>query len=176
MLVKKLAKLRPAFCSDIVDDSDIIVTTFNLGDNNKTHIMNVYNNAQSRALKWLSNNVQAVPTLSYMEGNFNIHSSIWDLDVLSVNSNTANFIEVALELGIKVSVLEERSPTHFLHQLSLRTSVIDLMLLPTDREIGSKHIVRHEWLGESDYAPLTAIIKVASTQIPTKCLALPRDS
>src|SRR5437588_6254042 len=48
---KRLAKLRLAFRSDIVDDSDIIVTTLNLGNNNKTHIMNVYNDAQSRALK-----------------------------------------------------------------------------------------------------------------------------
>ena len=42
------------------------------------HLLNVYSDAQHTAITWLARNHARLPAVSYMAGDFNSHSAVWD--------------------------------------------------------------------------------------------------
>ncbi|KAF4622833.1 hypothetical protein D9613_001563 [Agrocybe pediades] len=72
---KRLERLRPSMRRDLADHRDIFILSLFQG--NKTyHLMNVYNDADGTAVRYLSNHVHELPQLHYMGGDFNIHTAI----------------------------------------------------------------------------------------------------
>ena len=66
---------------DIIDHRDIMLLSLFTGCE-PMRLLNVYSNAQHTAITWLSRNIAHLPPVSYMAGNFNSHSAVWDDGVL----------------------------------------------------------------------------------------------
>src|SRR5882672_582633 len=95
------------------------------------HLMNVYSHpATGLANKWLAHNVDDLPQLTYMGGDFNCRSSIWDPDLTTSPAEAESLVACGATLGLVLSVAPERAPTHFPHSKKFKPSVIDLMFLP----------------------------------------------
>ncbi|KAF5376109.1 hypothetical protein D9615_007779 [Tricholomella constricta] len=173
---KRLAAMRPAFRTDLADHRDILVLTLWGEDNTPLHYINVYSDQSSTAINWLCDNVERLPQLQCMAGDFNCHSSVWDSRHEGNNHVATSLIDAASDLGVEVSVQPVRTPTHFPHARGLVPSVIDLMFLPQDRLVGLTHEVRTDWIGPSDHAPLCVTLPIRATEVASERLAMPKGS
>ncbi|KAF5377289.1 hypothetical protein D9615_006460 [Tricholomella constricta] len=173
---KRLAAMRPAFRTDLADHRDILVLTLWGEDNTPLHYINVYSDQNSTAINWLCDNVERLPQLQCMAGDFNCHSSVWDPRHEGNNHVATSLIDAASDLGVEVSVQPVRTPTHFPHARGLKPSVIDLMFLPQDRLVGLTHEVRTDWIGPSDHAPLCVTLPIRATEVASERLAMPKGS
>ncbi|KAF5380151.1 hypothetical protein D9615_006148 [Tricholomella constricta] len=173
---KRLAAMRPAFRTDLADHRDILVLTLWGEDNTPLHYINVYSDQNSTAINWLCDNVERLPQLQCMAGDFNCHSSVWDPRHEGNNHVATSLIDAASDLGVEVSVQPVRTPTHFPHARGLVASVIDLMFLPQDRLVGLTHEVRTDWIGPSDHAPLCVTLPIRATEVASERLAMPKGS
>jgi len=138
------------------------VSLLSLFGQGESHLLNVYNDPGTAAASvWIRDNIQRLPGLVYMGGDFNCHSSDWDPDHPGESRVARELVQQAFTLGLEVSVLPERAPTHFPHNDWLWPSVIDLMFLPLDRGMDVVHSV-HEWdhMG-SDHVPLSVTLPIA---------------
>ncbi|KAF5385874.1 hypothetical protein D9615_002451 [Tricholomella constricta] len=170
-----LAAMRPAFRTDLADHRDILVLTLWGEDNTPLHYINVYSDQNSTAINWLCDNVERLPQLQCMAGDFTCHSSVWDPRHEGNNHVATSLIDAASDLGVDVSVQPVRTPTHFPHARGLVPSVIDLMFLPQDRLVGLTHEVRTDWIA-SDHAPLCVTLPIRATEVASERLAMPKGS
>ncbi|KAF4617968.1 hypothetical protein D9613_013028 [Agrocybe pediades] len=122
---KRLERLRPSMRRDLADHQDIFILSLFQG-NETYHLMNVYNDADGTAVRYLSNHVHELPQLHYMGGDFNIHSREWDPEVTHHRGDAINLLELAADLDLERTQPSNPGPTFISHNPDLRPSVIDL--------------------------------------------------
>ena len=126
---KRLAPLQPKLCSHLVDHPDILLISIPEGPRT-LHILNVYNDSECSALKYLCEHMPTLPAIDAMLGDFNLHSEIWDPLLRRNDRAVVELQDLTDGLGL-ILLNTEGIPTHVPHSRdSVRTStVIDLIFV-----------------------------------------------
>src|SRR6267154_2449795 len=78
---KRLAPFRPSYRRDLIDSRDVMVLALFVGTD-VIHLANIYNDDEQTALTHLQHVADSFPAFSLMTGDFNLHSSVWNNNVL----------------------------------------------------------------------------------------------
>ena len=124
--------------------------------------MNVYSDADGTAIRFLEN--LPLPPLTYVGGDFNCRSSLWDEKVRAINHMAQTLSDVMSSHGLVVRLPPTRRCTHYPAN-GHHPSIIDLVFLPSDDTTASVHVGNR---GESDHAPIFTTIKLHHTEAHTK--------
>ncbi|KAF4613671.1 hypothetical protein D9613_007683 [Agrocybe pediades] len=172
---KRLERLRPSMRRDLADHRDIFILSLFQG-NETYHLMNVYNDADGTAVRYLSNHVHELPQLHYMSGDFNIHSREWDPEVTHHRGDAINLLELAADLDLERTQPSNPGPTFISHNPDLRPSVIDLVfhgIAESASDCTFRDPVRQ---GPSDHIPIFTVVKLDDEIEPVTRRTIPRDS
>ncbi|KAF4614683.1 hypothetical protein D9613_002817 [Agrocybe pediades] len=172
---KRLERLRPSMRRDLADHRDIFILSL-FQDNETYHLMNVYNDADGTAVRYLSNHVHELPQLHYMGGDFNIHSREWDPEVTHHRGDAINLLELAADLDLERTQPSNPGPTFISHNPDLRPSVIDLVfhgIAESASDCTFRDPVRQ---GPSDHIPIFTVVKLDDEIEPVTRRTIPRDS
>ncbi|KAF4610623.1 hypothetical protein D9613_006810 [Agrocybe pediades] len=172
---KRLERLRPSMRRDLADHRDIFILSLFQG-NETYHLMNVYNDADGTAVRYLSNHVHELPQLHYMGGDFNIHSREWDPEVTHHRGDAINLLELAADLNLERTQPSNPGPTFISHNPDLRPSVIDLVfhgIAESASDYTFRDPVRQ---GPSDHIPIFTVVKLDDEIEPVTRRTIPRDS
>ncbi|KAF4616669.1 hypothetical protein D9613_008629 [Agrocybe pediades] len=140
------------------------------------HLMNVYNDADGTAVRYLSNHVHELPQLHYMGGDFNIHSREWGPEVTHHRGDAINLLELAADLDLERTQPSNPGPTFISHNPDLRPSVIDLVfhgIAESASDCTFRDPVRQ---GPSDHIPIFTVVKLDDEIEPVTRRTIPRDS
>jgi hypothetical protein len=74
---KRLVKFRPSYCREIIDHWDFLLLLLQVGGS-ELFVLNVYNDDRATAVSFLRREDLIIPCLSFMAGNFNCHSRVWN--------------------------------------------------------------------------------------------------
>ncbi|CDO70323.1 hypothetical protein BN946_scf184843.g12 [Trametes cinnabarina] len=116
-------------------------------------ILNVYNDVQNSAVRYLLDVAPRLPSLDIVGGDYNTHAPIWD-PTYPADSRTrvGELLDLHAQLGLRL-LSPPGVPTHYPHRAGLRETVIDLVWVPDDREHNLYQIrVAPEERGLSDHA------------------------
>jgi endonuclease/exonuclease/phosphatase family metal-dependent hydrolase len=123
-------------------------------DSNTLFLLNVYSDDNSGAIKLLDRLADTLPLMTFMCGDFNCRSQIWDI-FFPHNSHYVNLlVEVASCLGLSLASTPG-VPTHFPFNRALNSSTIDLIFSSDNLPSPSVSVLPEERLS-SDHAPMTA--------------------
>lgn len=167
-----------------------VLTTLYLQGNKQLNLLNVYSDSNHMAIKWIAENKALFPALDFMAGDFNCHSPIWNPRVMRNNHVANTLCETAQDLGLEVSIIlsnEESNdptspsnpawvPTHFPYNSDNQPTVIDLVFIPLEREVGHAHTVREDLMEASDHVSLFYTLKTPHMEFVNTKLTMPMDS
>src|SRR3978361_110748 len=148
----RLKKYRPANRTDIACHRDVQLVTLRT-PNREFHFMNVYSDEQRSGINWIHEHSNSIPRLSYMGGDFNCHSPMWDPHSRIADPHAHTLVDTAQELGLILSEPESEAPTYVSHA-GTSFSVIDLMFIPSDSRADVHHHILSEERVPSDHCPL----------------------
>ena len=172
---RRLASYRPALRRDIVDHRDIMLLSLFTG-REPMHLLNVYSDAQHTAITWLSRNIARLPPVSYMGGDFNSHSAVWDDSVLHQHWDSNSLIESAQLMGLDWARPSNHGPTHYPHADGLRPSVIDLVFLEVREALHRQPRLLDEMRDTSDHVPILTTLPLGPDQGPEGRRSIKPDS
>ncbi|KAF9441112.1 hypothetical protein P691DRAFT_766705 [Macrolepiota fuliginosa MF-IS2] len=151
--------MRLAIRPDLVDHCDIqIVSLYSKGE--AFYFMNVYLDAQHMAIDLLSREVDRLPALTYMGGDFNTQSTDWDPGAATQPRSAKLLLELASDLGLELGVPLVPGPTRFPFNGVDRPSVIDLMFVPTREGHALRPNIDLSLRGTSDHALLVVRVPI----------------
>jgi hypothetical protein len=126
---RAICSIKPKLCSDIVNHRNVMIVTVR-GHLGPLHLMNMYSDENSSAIRYIEDNLEAFPDLGYMGGDFNCPSSHWDATVLCKHPMATRLMECATSLNMERVAPPSGRVTHLLYNVALRGSILDLMFLP----------------------------------------------
>ncbi|KAI0749200.1 Endonuclease/exonuclease/phosphatase, partial [Daedaleopsis nitida] len=157
---RELLDLRPQLCAHVVDHRDMLLMSLTV-DKQVYYYLNVYNDDRSTALSWLQDHAAELPQLDLVAGDFNLHSTAWELDAPHESPRAVDLINLMSGIGLSL-VNSDGAPTHRPHNAALRSMVPDLIWAPSDR-VASGEVQAHVDLdgrGLSDHAILSTSLEV----------------
>jgi hypothetical protein len=166
--------MRPTLQRDLIDSRDIQVLSLHTKDGNTLLLLNVYSDDESGAIKLLDRLVDSLPLMTFMGGDFNCRSRIWDV-LVPHDSYYANLlVEVTSCLGLSLTSTPGM-PTHFPFNKALNSSTIDLMF-SLDNFPSPIVSVMPEEHHSSDHTPMMVDLPLMSPKVAIHCKTLPKDS
>jgi hypothetical protein len=122
---------------DLIKHQDIAILTMRIKSPNhhiprEFNVMNVYNNANNRALGVLERMEDRLPLISICVGDFNIQDPEWDPTTTNQHGRNAIWLkDLTSHMELSYTVLENHpTPTHIPDQDSQRPLIIDLVFTP----------------------------------------------
>ncbi|XP_006456097.1 hypothetical protein AGABI2DRAFT_77234, partial [Agaricus bisporus var. bisporus H97] len=173
---RRLAKLRPALRTDLIDHEDIQVISLHPGGNDVVFLMNVYSDSNRRAIQFLGGKVDSLPHFSYVGGDFNCHSSEWDPACPHHRSPAPALLEHMADIGVYWQRPVNHGPTHTPHNEDLQGSVIDLIFSPMFGNEEFLPILSHDEQGRSDHVPLIMRVPIREVDIRISRMTIDPDS
>ncbi|KAI0682513.1 Endonuclease/exonuclease/phosphatase, partial [Cerioporus squamosus] len=122
-------------------------------------ILNLYNDSRNSAVSYLTDISHLLPALDIMGGDYNTHSPLWDPDYPPDSmARTSDVLDLHARLGLRL-LSPPGVATHIPHRTDFRSTVIDLVWVPDDRDHGLYSIsVAQNERGMSDHAVIHAHI------------------
>jgi len=93
-----------------------------------------------------------------MGGNFNVHSSMWDPEVMHHRWASITLLEIAADLDLEWTEPSNPGPTFISHNADLCPSVIDLMFHRISESARLRTRRDPDLMGPTDHIPLTTTI------------------
>jgi len=148
---KRLEKLCLSMRTDLIDHSNISFFPL-LGKGNDTYnVMNVYSDDDKTAILYLWDHVDELPLFYYMGGDFNVHSSVWDPEVMHHRWAAITLLEIAADLDLEWTKPSNAGPTFISHNADLRWLVIDLMFHRISKSVWSPARRDPDLMGPTDH-------------------------
>lgn len=121
---KRWVGARPRTCHDIISHPHLLCFSLTL-EHEERFFLNVYSHSTSHDATNLLLHTQSLPQFTVIASDFNLHHHAWD----SVRASEGHAEEIIhLMPDLDVSLLNQIDvPTHFPHNRSLSSSVIDLV-------------------------------------------------
>jgi hypothetical protein len=164
----------PTLRCDLINSRDIQVLSLYTKDGNNLFLLNIYSDEDSGAIKLLDRLTDSLPLITFMCGDFNCRSRIWDI-LFPHNSYYANLlVEVTSCLGLNLASTPG-VPTHFPFNRALNSSTIDLMFSLDNFPSPIVSVLPEEHLS-SDHAPMMADLPLFSPEQVLHRKTLPKDS
>ena len=138
----------------------MVITLFT-GDE-PMHLMNVYSDAEHRAIRLLDCRAELLPTMDYMAGDFNCHSREWDEGVPNHGNTAILLLETAACLGVEYSPPVNPGPTYVSYADTNIRSVIDLVFVPSTYVLAAALLRDQDLKGTSDHYPLSSVLKLSN--------------
>jgi hypothetical protein len=150
------------------------VLSLHTKDGNNLLLLNVYLDDDSGAIKLLDHLADSLPLMTFMCGDFNCRSWIWDA-LFPHDSYYANMlVEIASCLGLNLaSTLGV--PTHFPFNRALNSSMINLMFSLDNLPSSIVSVLPEECLS-SNHAPMMVDLPLSSPEQAMCCKTLLKDS
>ena len=150
---RELLGLRPQLCDQVVSHPDMLLLSLTAGGNT-WYFLNVYNNPSTfAASEWLAANLDRLPPLSLVAGDFNLHHTAWEPDTLRESARAATLLQTMATCGLALANADGLH-THRPHNVELHSSVVDLVWAPADLVASDRvHVkIDLEGRGLSDHA------------------------
>ncbi|KAH9900043.1 Endonuclease/exonuclease/phosphatase, partial [Cubamyces lactineus] len=130
-------------------------------EHDPTVILNLYNDVNNAAVRYLADISETLPPIDVMGGDYNTHAQLWDPTYpADSQARVGEVLDLHATLGMRL-LSPPGVQTHFPHREGLRSTVIDLVWVPNDRDEALYRIsVKPEERGLSDHA-------VIHVRIPT---------
>jgi hypothetical protein len=170
----RLQVMRPTLRRDLIDLRDIQVLSLHTKDGNTLLLLNVYSDDELGAIKLLDCLVDSLPLMTFMGGDFNCRSHIWDA-LFPHDSYYANLlVEVASCLGLSLASMPGVL-THFPFNRALNSSTIDLIFSSDNFPLPIVSVMPEEH-HSLDHAPMMVDLLLMSPEVAICCKTLPKDS
>ncbi|KAF5345666.1 hypothetical protein D9756_011572 [Leucocoprinus leucothites] len=160
---------------DLIDHCNVLVLSL-FSRREPLNLMNVYSDDMHMATNLLSKEVDALPTFIYIGGNFNYHSSVWDLSVDHHHTSAISLLETASDLGVEWARPINAANTYISHNIDLEGSVIDLMFTQAPDSDLNLPRLDHLQKGPSDHILMVLSLPIMTSNIRVTCTVLPRES
>ena len=172
---KRLDVLRPTYRRDLINDRDVMVISLFAGDE-PMHLMNVYSDADHRAIRLLDRRADSLPTMDYMAGDLNCHSREWDDAVPNHGDTAILLLETAARLGVEYSPPVNPGPMYVSHADANIKSVIDMVFVQPAYVLSAAPLRDQDLKGTSDRYPLSSVIKLSNYAERIKGRTLKEDA
>jgi hypothetical protein len=166
--------MRPTLRHDLIDSRDMQCLSLHTKDGNTLFLLNIYSDKDSEAIKLLDCLADTLPLITFICGDFNCRSRIWDT-LFPHDSHYVNLlVEVASCLGLSLASTPG-VPTHFPFNRALNSSTIDLIFSSDNLPSPSVSVLLEERLF-SDHTPMMADLPLLLPEQAMCCKTLPKDS
>ncbi|KAF5357243.1 hypothetical protein D9756_006349 [Leucocoprinus leucothites] len=128
------------------------------------------------AINLLSKDIDTLPTFIYIGGDFNCHSSVWDLSVDHHHTSAILLLKTASNLGIEWARPINAANTHVPHNVDLKGSVIDLMFTQAPNSDLNLPRLDYSQKGLLDHVPMVLSLPIVASSIRVTCTVLPKES
>jgi hypothetical protein len=169
-----LQVMCPTLRHNLINSRDMQCLSLHTKDSNTLFLLNIYSDEDSGAIKLLDHLADTLPLITFMCGDFNCRSQIWDT-LFPYDSHYANLlVEVTSCLGLSLaSTLGAQ--THFPFNRALNSSMIDLIFSLDNLPSPSVSVLPEEHLS-SDHAPMTADLPLLLPEQAMHHKTLPKNS